>query len=248
MPVRVDNTLIRKEFGSISNYLIKALGTQHALFDVLVEKKIDQRGKIHSVRVENATSKEIDRIDSSIIEDVKCEFSVDAIFDRKTKIKAPHTPRTFDELIGDLLGNKTDENNPTSEVFMERAFKFKDAKHHFQLKYLSDKHLGKIFKLRFTVSPFAFLFLVEGKQKFFFVFETFNDELATYIWECEKNKDTLKTKFKEVENLMASFEETNRQKYLETEPNGFYRIYHNYINEVDGFNRWKDDFEKILMA
>lgn len=246
--IRVDNYIIRKEFGSISNYLSKALSKQYALFEVLFEKEVDQRGTLHSVRVEKATSKDIERIDSSIIEDVKCEFLVEAILDGKVKIKDSHKPKTPEEFIDDLLGRANGENSPSTEVIMERAFQFKNPKHHLHLKYLASKHKEKVFKLRFSILPFAFLFLVEGNQKFFFVLETFHEELATYIWECEKSKEAMKGRFAEIEQLMVAFEETNRQKYLETEAKGFRRIYHKYTNEVDGFNRWRDDFEKVLAS
>lgn len=246
VPVRVDNPLIRKEFGAVSNYLSKALEIKNALFEVWALKETDQLGRVHSVQIEKATSEDINRIDSSIIEEANCGFLVDSILGSNVKIKDSHRLRTPEDLMGELLGKSGAEDAPSAEVIMERAFKFKAAKHHLQLKYLASKHMKNIFKLRFSISPFSFLFLVEGCHKYFFVLEAFNDNLATYVWVCENNPGTLRVKFLEVEQLMSAFEEANRERYLSTKPEGFHRVFHNYTNEIDGFIRWKEGFEEVL--
>jgi len=43
-----------------------------------------------------------------------------------------------------------------------------------------------ILKLKFTLSPFSFIFLLKGKEQYPIVMETVDTGEATYIWHFEK--------------------------------------------------------------
>ncbi|PLX98329.1 MAG: hypothetical protein C0623_13505 [Desulfuromonas sp.] len=245
--VKVNNDFIKTQFDCVSKYIGKKIGRKNAEFVLELMVKVNESGQEESFEIVSVFSKEIESIDERIIEDVKYTYAFDQMFSKRSNIDDESKLKTSDEFFADNFESnlKPSQNDP--ESILEKAFEFKKPKHYLPLKYLADKHKADLFKLRFTVKPFSFLFLLEGDDKYYFVLETYDESLATYIWVVEKDITSMKLKFKELEGLMSAFEETNRQKYISSKPDGFHRIIHDYINDVDGFNTWKDKLDIIIL-
>lgn len=240
--IKIYNNFIRKEFEPISNYIAKAIGVKNVTFLIEYLMIVDKDGDIKAVQIEKASAREIDQINSSILENATCDFSLDLILGGN-RLENPHDLRTPEQFLKEILG---DDQDISPEVFLEKAFIFKGGKHRNQLKYLSSKHLSDIFSLHFTPDPFSFLFLIPGRDKYFLVLETFDVELATYMWECDPSPDSAQNKLEEIKPLMTAFSERYRQKYYSSKPVGFHRIQHNYKNDIDGYNVWRERFDAII--
>jgi hypothetical protein len=132
-----------------------------------------------------------------------------------------------EELLGDLLKNKR-------------------FKHHRQLRYLAEKHAGNLLKIRFVLSPFSFVFLITGTEQFHIVLETLDTEEATYLWHFDKIVSLLPSELKEIDAHLQIIRNQGRQAFLDTKPENFSRILHDYSNEQKGFVIWKDLVEQRL--
>lgn len=124
--------------------------------------------------------------------------------------------------------------------------KGKQYKHSQHIQFLADKHERNVMKLRFVLQPFSFVFLLSGTQKYHIVLETLDTEEATYIWHTEKNKATLIDTIKQIDKELNIIKEKGRQTYLETNPQNFSRIMHDYSDSNKGFATWKGQLEERL--
>jgi hypothetical protein len=78
------------------------------------------------------------------------------------------------------------------------------------------------------------------------VWETLDTEEATYIWHIEKSAYELERSIKRVDSLLGQIRSKGRHQYLETNPEQFSRIVHDYSNDQKGFIIWKDQLEEKL--
>ncbi|MGL5235369.1 MAG: hypothetical protein ACRC8Z_11600 [Empedobacter falsenii] len=101
-------------------------------------------------------------------------------------------------------------------------------------------------KLRFVLQPFSFIFLIAGEQNYHIVLETLDTEEATYIWHTSKDKTVLIETIKLIDKELNIIREQGRQAYIDTTPNCFSRIVHDYSNDNKGFTSWKDLLEERL--
>jgi hypothetical protein len=245
--VRVSNDYVKAQFDCVSKYIGMQIGSNKAEFVLVLMLTKNEFGQEMSFVIESVVSREIERIDKSIIENVKYTHAFNQMFSKGPAIDDVSKLKTSEEFFVDNFGPNLHPSQKDPKSILEKAFEFKKSKHYLPLKYLAGKHKANVFKLRFAVKPFSFLFLVEGVVKDYFVLETYDESLATYVWATEKDITSIKSKFKELEGLMSAFEETNRQKYISSKPEGFFRIIHDYTNDVDGFNRWKDKLDEIVV-
>ena len=116
----------------------------------------------------------------------------------------------------------------------------KNFKHSQHLRFLANRHEGTHLKIRFVLSPFSFVFLLIGDQQFHIILETLDTEEATYLWHTDKNKQALISKVKEIEQQLSIIRNKGRQAFLETSPENFSRILHDYSEKNKGFVIWKD--------
>ena len=135
----------------------------------------------------------------------------------------------------------------SAEEFLENVLKNKNFRHYRQIKYLADKHASNILKLRFVLSPFSFVFLLPGTEQFHIVMETLDTEEASYIWLIEKDLNALRNKLIEIDLSINIIRNEGRQVFLESQPQNFTRILHDYSDERKGFIIWKDLLEEILV-
>lgn len=244
--IRTNNDFIKAQFDCVSRYISNQIGKNDAEFTISLQITKDQFGVVKSFEVEDVASVEIQKINMNIIENVKLTHTLNFIIRQTSKVENALSLLTSDEFYKENLDEELHPSKKDAEHILERAFEFKKSKHFLQLKYLSGRHKANIFKLRFTIKPFAFLFLLEGSINDYFVLETYTENLATYIWVTTKDIDSVKLKFKEIEILITAFKESNRHKYILGKPDGFYRIIHDYKNELDGFTHWKANLDNII--
>jgi hypothetical protein len=237
----VYNEEIREEFDAIKNYFE----------NVLKSKKINVNAEILLVNNEvtsiEATSEEISKINKNIIELVKFEF-VRSFKKKKIQIEIDKSIFTMDEFINTLSEKKVDPNIffKTEKDLFEDMLKISSTKHYHQLRYLSSKHEYTIMKLRFIIKPISFIFLISGELNHYLIWETLDTEEATYVWQVEKDKNKLKMKVKEIENILNVIKTEGRTAYINSDIDHFRRIYHDYSNIKEGFKTWKDELDITL--
>ena len=129
---------------------------------------------------------------------------------------------------------------------MEDLLKVKQYKHSKHIQFLADKHERNVMKLRFALQPFSFVFLIAGEQNYHIILETLDTEEATYIWHLEKSKSVLIDTIKQIDKELNIIKEKGRQVYLETNPQNFSRIVHDYSDSNKGFTIWKGQLEERL--
>ncbi|MEJ2901359.1 hypothetical protein WAE58_02915 [Pedobacter panaciterrae] len=98
-------------------------------------------------------------------------------------------------------------------------------RHKIQLRYLSDLHLGNVLKIRFVLSPFAFVFLLTGKEQYHIVMETLDTDEATYIWHTSKEVSELKNALHNVDKDLNKIRNDGRFAFLQSVPINFSRVF-----------------------
>ena len=135
----------------------------------------------------------------------------------------------------------------SEEEFLENVLKNRNFRHYRQISFLANKHANSILKLRFVLSPFSFVFLLPGKEQFHIVMETLDTEEASYIWHIDKDIIAVQNKLKEIDLSINIIRNEGRQAFLESQPQDFTRILHDYSDERKGFVIWKDLLEETLV-
>ena len=77
--------------------------------------------------------------------------------------------------------------------------------------------------------------------------ETLDTEEATYLWNTEKTKQALINKVKEIDKQLSLIRDKGRQAFLESQPQNFSRILHDYSDDKKGFIIWKDLLEERIV-
>ena len=135
----------------------------------------------------------------------------------------------------------------TGEKLLEDLLKHKAVIHYRQLRYLAEKHESDILKLRFVLNPFSFVFLLSGNEQYHLVMETLDTREATYIWHIEKDRQELMNQLNAIDKQLNIIRNDGRQAFLESQPQNFNRILHDYSEEQKGFVLWKDLLQESLV-
>jgi len=226
----IENLNMRPEFEVLKPYFVKALKSQYINVNILVEFENEQ------LVSQLATSDDLLKINREVIEGVKFKF-----VEKKFLGKIPQSKEnilTIDEIQSMESGNSSlynDGNTLLDDILKQKLFK-----HSRQLRYLADQHDSSVLKIRFVLSPFAFVFLLNGDEYYHIILETLDTEEATYHWQIEKNKTTLRNQLKEIDEQLTIIRNKGRQAFLETKPQNFSRILHDYSDAQKGFIIWKD--------
>ncbi|MBX2900269.1 MAG: DEAD/DEAH box helicase [Cyclobacteriaceae bacterium] len=233
----VENLAIRPEFGVLKPYFIKVLKSKNVKVNIVARF-------INSEPVSQvAFSSDLDKINREIIDSVRFKFVAKNILG-----KIP-LPDGRNMLTVDQLQSGPDQSElllKTEDELLQEIFKLQDVKHYAQLHYLAANHDKSILKIRFVLMPFSFIFLLTGKQHYHIVWETLDTEEATYIWHIEKNKQILKSKLELIDQDLGLVRSKGRQAFIETLPQNFSRIIHDYSDKRKGFVLWKDLLEERL--
>ncbi len=237
----VPNEIILEEFDAVKNYFGNVLQT----------KKIQFNSDIHLTAGEVVsivtTSPEISRIDQSLIDDVRVEYTK-AVIKKKLQPNIDKSLFTMDELFN-TLSEETIMGNvfyKREDQLIEDLMKITNTKHYYHLRFLSSKHLHSVMKLRFVLKPFSFLFLIEGKMNYHIIWETLDTSEATYLWLQNKDIKKLKLELVKIEEIIKSIKVQGKIKYINEADSNFMRIYHDYYDQQNGFIKWKGELEKLI--
>lgn len=233
----IENDQIRPEFDVLKPYFAKFLKSKNVEVNIFAE--IDN-GKIIS---QIADSRDLEMINGEIIEGIKFRFIQKNILGKTQFIETDKNLLNLDHLH---KGNEALLYD-SEEEFLTSLLQNKDVKHFRQLRYLASKHESTTLKLRFVLSPFSFVFLLEGKEQYHLILETLNTEEATYIWHVDKNMNMLSKKLKAIDLDINYIRNNGRQSFLASQPKHFSRIIHDYSDERKGFIIWKDLLEERIV-
>ncbi|WP_271781993.1 DEAD/DEAH box helicase [Aquimarina algiphila] len=233
----IENDEIRPEFDVLKPYFSKFLKSKNVEANIFAEIL---NGKVIS---QIADSKDLEMINREIIESVKFRFTEKTILHKKHSIE---TDKNLLDLECLQQGNGSFLYKSEEEL-LNSALQNKEVKHFRQLRYLATKHDSTVLKLRFVLSPFSFVFLLTGKDQYHIILETLNTEEATYIWHIEKNKNMLSKKLRAIDHDLNMIRNNGRQSFLESKPENFSRLIHDYSDRRKGFILWKDLVEERLV-
>ncbi len=229
----IENDHIRPELGILKPYFSKQLGLKKLAVDIYAEFED------HRLISQLASSEDLDKINSEIIESVKFKFVSKKFQGKVNESKQAGNILDLDKLQSGAPIYKTEEE------LIEDILKNKGVKHHRQLVYLVKNHKSSILKIRFVLHPFSFIFLLEGQDQLHVVMETLDTEEATYIWHI--NKQNLQSSLLKIEQDLTLIRNKGRQPFLENQPDKFSKIMHDYSDERKGFVLWKDSLEERLI-
>lgn len=130
---------------------------------------------------------------------------------------------------------------------LDRLLAANPGPHELELRYLAAQHLNNVFNLRFVAHPYvAFLFLLEGEHSWWFVFETYKERLATYLWPCGKSVEAVQQLFAhELIPAVATICQQQRLAYVRTATTGLVRLEHNY-QAATSFTQWQHQLHTVL--
>lgn len=228
----IENEEFRPEFEVLKPYFIKVLKSKMVTIDVYAEI---ESGVILS---QLATSSDLENINKEIVESVKFQFL------NKSFISQIPTLKQNILSTNELAKNQNIYSD--TENILEDLLKGKQYKHSQHIQFLAEKHERNIMKLRFVLQPFSFVFLLAGEQNYHVILETLDTEEATYIWHTDKSKSVLIDTVKQIDKELNIIREKGRQTYLETNPQNFSRIVHDYSDDNKGFTIWKGLLEQTL--
>lgn len=232
----VENLDVRPEFEAVKEYFSKVLKKK------LITAQLEIRYTEKEILSATATSEDIDKINSSLIDSVRFEFVKRGVIGYTGK---PDTAlHTIDPVVQNQSG--AEKLFKSDQQLVDDILAVKNSKHYHQLKYLSSQHLSSVLKLRFILNPFSFLFLLAGESKYHLVWETLNSEEATYIWHFDKTTEALRAGLKDVDVVLKEIREIGKQDYLKKEHVNFSRILHDYSDAKSGFVSWKGMLEEKL--
>lgn len=230
----IENLEVRPEFEVLKPYFAKALKSKNIKVDIHAEF---ENSKLVS---QLATSADIEKINREVIEGVKFKFITKNFLGQKQITEENHLTATE-------LQNGKQQLYTDGQQLLDDILKNKDFKHSLQLRFLATRHEGTHLKIRFVLSPFSFVFLLSGEQQFHIILETLDTEEATYLWHTDKNKQALISKVKEIDQHLNIIRNKGRQVFLETNPESFSRILHDYSDKKKGFIIWKDLLEEQIV-
>lgn len=246
----IQNVNIMKEFDNIKLWFSKMLKSKR--FDVAaIITTIDRQFSEAS-----ATSSQIDMITPNIIESVKYDRTL--ALTRPPKTSNPDKSLYSTEDIFNLIdpdikdGNVFNQSEPEIIKSLTQNDQVRNRK---QLEYLSVRKQTTKSKIHYTLNPlFGFLFLIEGKERYHFVWELLHSH-ATYIWSIDKEEKEVVILYSKIEEILNIIRLIGREEYKKTYSNrnlgfdfNFKSIDHQdiSINLDDGFTKWKSKLDEQI--
>ncbi len=248
----VENGFIDPVHDSIKPYFSKILELEKINVNVTIEysQNTDHRSSIKTITDLKASSNDIDRITPELIERVKYKYLKNKIRQDNLNEKSLLTKEEFLQLNDGSENIK--ELYESDEALLEALTNVTQTKHHQHLLFLSEIHDHKTMRLRFIPRPISFMFLVNGESKDYFVWETSDTKEATYVWsnpikDIEKRKPDLMKRLGEIDLIITRILNEGKNQYIEESEEGFTRVRHTYLDNSDGFNRWKKDLLNTII-
>lgn len=237
IPFEIFNSQVRPEFEAIKPYFSKIL--KKKLIHVELKIRYNEGEILEAI----ASSADVDKINHTLLETVRFHFIKKHIFTNNNK---EINLLSFDQLFNDKDANIYNIF-PSETALIDDILNIKNAKHYHQIKYLSALHEASILKIRFVLKPFSFLFLLSGNTKYHIIWETLDSEEATYLWHANKNKEDLRKKLNEIEQVLIAIRDTGKKDYLSKDHSDFSRIVHDYSGSMKAFTTWKSMLEERIV-
>ena len=234
----IENSHIRPEFNILKPYFAKVLRRKSANIEIMAEFK---HGKLIS---QLATSTDLNNINREIVDSVKFRFVQKKFFGKGQIPTNQNLPALAQLQPDDQQGGQLFDSE---EELLENLLRGRKVKHQKQLLYLAEKHDNSILKIRFVINPFSFVFLLTGEEQYHLIMESLDTEEATYIWHIDKNRRNLVWNLKKIDKQLNLIRNKGRQTFLDSEPENFSRILHDYSDPRKGFFKWKDLLEERLV-
>lgn len=232
----IEQDTIRPEFDLLKPYFIKRLRKNKIKIQIHAELKDE---KMISCE---ASSEDLDSINTQLVDRLKLQFI------RKNIVGyTPSGNWTSRQSVVNEVGDGFQGLYDSADELLKDILKVKQVKHRRQLQYLVRNHEESLLKVRYVTRPFAFIFLISGREKYHFVLETLDTEEATYIWPVNKTKESLDDELFKIEGYLQTMRDEGREAFLKSAPDHFKRVMHDYSDEQKGFVAWKDKFEEQLM-
>lgn len=239
----IANLHVIEAFDAIKCSFSSALGLKMASVTIQLEL-VDG-----DVTKKEASSHDLSRIDSTLIMQARWQY-VSNIFGHRNKKETDrvlHNSEELFSLLSDRVISLADLYASDSEFF-EELLKIKNTKHYHYLTYLSKRHASDLLKLRFSIDPLSFMFLIEGAHHLFFVWETLDTKEATYIWRYDKQVQNIKEYYGAVNNNILSIRNDGKNMYIKRNDVNFLRIHHeDYSKPEASFDKWKREVEKVII-
>lgn len=230
----IEHDDIRPEFEVLKPYFEKVLKSKNIVVSIYAEFENNQ------LVSQSAKSTDINKINKEMIDAVRFRFVTKSFLG-----KAIILPKENLLDINQLQSDK--QLYESGEELLENLLSRKQFRHNKQLRYLAGNHVGNLLKIRFVLSPFSFVFLLERMEQFYIILETLDTEEATYLWHFDKNVTVLQSRLKEIDRQLDIIRNKGRQVFLASPLPNFSRILHDYANEQKGFIIWKDMLEERLV-
>ncbi|MCG2612791.1 hypothetical protein LZZ85_00810 [Terrimonas sp. NA20] len=187
----------------------------------------------------SASSIALERLNREVVEGVRFRFMERNFLNKKQFAGQQETAEESGLSMTNVLYDSGEEL--LADVLAKGNYR-----HQRQLHYLSENHLGQVLKIRFVLSPFSFVFLLEGNERYHLVMETLDTDEATYLWHLPKNTIDLRSAIQRIDQQLTQIRNEGRQRFLETNPEDFSRVVHDYSDEKKGFVVWKGLLEERL--
>ncbi|MGQ7853399.1 TOTE conflict system archaeo-eukaryotic primase domain-containing protein [Pedobacter sp. WC2501] len=231
----IENLTIRPEFDVLKPYFEKFLKSKSVRAEIsLVLRSGD-------IIAKSARSDDINKLSREIIEAARFRYVENTLFKRNSGYKIDTTQN------GGAISEGNNLPYESGEELLNDVLNKGNYRHQRQLRYLAEFHATHILKVRFVLSPFAFLFLLDGKDHFHMIMETLDSEEATYIWRINKSVGDLKIELERINEYVRVIRNQGRLAYLTSAPSNFSRILHDYSDERKGFVIWKDTLEEQII-
>lgn len=229
----IENDEIRPEFDVLKPYFEKVLKSKNVCATIHAEF---EHGKLVS---QSAASEDIKSLSKEVIDRMRFKFV-------SKYVLSSQIPERKENLLDITQLQSIYRINESGADLLEVLLKNKQFRHHKQLRYLAERHAGKIMRMRFVLRPFSFVFLISGTERYHIILETLDTREATYLWHIPNDFTHLHPKLKEIDGHLQMIRDQGRQVFLGSNPEDFSRILHDYSNEQKGFIVWKDLLEEQI--
>lgn len=224
--VVLQNAAIRQYFDSVKNYIWKLFGSKKTSCTITFEMK-DRKCALLSV-----DSCELLYLDETILQHIHDGWVGQVLLSGDRDDILP-----LDDLI-DPIKDATHNGETVFNYLVQEP----RTKHYHHLRYLSARQAIDLQKLSITGKPMSFVFVMREKEHIFLVWETYLTKEATYIWKLSAADDIVK-KF----GLIQEIRKAKRMLYRTKKEVGFSFIVHDYRQPMNGFHKWKEQLEKIIL-